>query len=188
MRHKKKLIVAGIALAAIAAPATVFLFRDTEAGHHWLERQVEIVSHISLMKNIAEAPPSTFVTDGCSGGMSAFWRDLANQFPAVKADIGSSPPWENCCISHDRAYHNATDTRSADTSFEARIGADQILRRCVADLGVAEPAKAVEFTVLADAIYTSVRLGGSPCSGLPWRWGYGLPPCFVGHQFFEGDD
>ena len=62
------------------------------------------------------------------------------------------------------------------------------LRRCVADLGVAEPAKAVEFTVLADAIYTSVRLGGSPCSGLLWRWGYGLPSCFVGHQLFEGNN
>ncbi|MEE9426796.1 MAG: hypothetical protein V3V25_01490 [Paracoccaceae bacterium] len=185
MPRKLTVIISGLLAAAIITPATALWFRDTEAGHHWLERQIEIVSHKTLMKVSADASLSPFVTDGCSGGMSAFWRDLANQFPAVKTDFGNSLPWRSCCVTHDRAYHNAAGTQTSDASFEARIGADQILRRCVANLSKSEPANSVEYQVLADAIYTSVRLGGTPCSGLPWRWGYGLPSCFVGHQFFD---
>jgi hypothetical protein len=30
---------------------------------------------------------------------------------------------------------------------------------------------------IADLMYRAVRLGGIPCSGLPWRWGYGWPAC-----------
>ena len=30
---------------------------------------------------------------------------------------------------------------------------------------------------VASLMYRAVRLGGIPCSGLPWRWGYGWPEC-----------
>ncbi len=188
MPRKRYLIIASILMFLLAAPVAVFWFRETEAGHHWLERQVEIVSHKSLIRVAEGATPTAFVTDGCSGGMSIFWRDLVTQFPTVKEDFGNNLPWENCCISHDRAYHDAGGAKTANTSFKARVGADQALRSCVADLTGGDPANAGGYRVLSDAIYTSVRLGGAPCSGLPWRWGYGLPSCFVGHQFFETDD
>ena len=28
-----------------------------------------------------------------------------------------------------------------------------------------------------ELMYRAVRLGGAPCTGLPWRWGHGWPPC-----------
>lgn len=184
MAKKRNLIIAGLMALALGAPATAFWFRDSEAGQHWLERQIEVVGHKSLMRVGEHADPAVFITDGCSGGMSAIWRDLANQIPGVKEELGTSLPWRGCCVTHDRAYNDAAGATSANASFEARIGADQTLRGCVANLALAEPDKTVEYLVLADAIYTSVRLGGAPCSGLPWRWGYGLPSCFVGHWFF----
>jgi len=30
---------------------------------------------------------------------------------------------------------------------------------------------------IAESMYTAVRLGGMPCTGLAWRWGYGWPAC-----------
>jgi hypothetical protein len=33
------------------------------------------------------------------------------------------------------------------------------------------------YAAIADAIFAAVRLGGAPCSGLSWRWGYGFPNC-----------
>ena len=35
-----------------------------------------------------------FTTDGCSGGMSWFWRNV----------LGHAPPWEGYCIDHDKKY------------------------------------------------------------------------------------
>ena len=29
----------------------------------------------------------------------------------------------------------------------------------------------------ADMMYRAVRIGGGPCTGLPWRWGNGWPGC-----------
>ena len=29
----------------------------------------------------------------------------------------------------------------------------------------------------AELMYSAVRIGGIPCSALPWRWGYGWPEC-----------
>lgn len=36
------------------------------------------------------------------------------------------------------------------------------------------------YPLAAELMYRVVRVGGMPCSGLPWRWGYGSPPCGVG--------
>ena len=33
------------------------------------------------------------------------------------------------------------------------------------------------YKVIGDLMYRAVRIGGVPCSGLPWRWGYGWPEC-----------
>ena len=30
---------------------------------------------------------------------------------------------------------------------------------------------------IADSMHAAVRLGGMPCTGLSWRWGYGWPQC-----------
>ncbi|MEE9387220.1 MAG: hypothetical protein V3U96_01305 [Paracoccaceae bacterium] len=185
MAKKSKIIFALAATVIVAIPATAFWFRNAEVGQHWLERQIEITSHKLLVKARSEAPSAVFVTDGCSGGMSAIWNELSVQFPALKQEVGGSLPWEHCCVAHDRSYYNAGGTETAVASFDARVSADQALRNCVADIGVTQPDKAAEFVVLANGIYTAVRLAGAPCSGLSWRWGFGLPNCYLGHEFLE---
>jgi hypothetical protein len=33
------------------------------------------------------------------------------------------------------------------------------------------------YRTIADIMYRAVRLGGGPCTGLSWRWGFGWPQC-----------
>lgn len=157
-----------------------------------LERQLELGRHARLAR-IKSAPDSRladFTTDGCSGGLSAGWESLAAWLAEFRAVHGDRPPWEACCIAHDRLYH-AGGPRDAtpDDSFEARRSADLALRDCVIETG-ARRAQALSaqyhltenqiagiYAAVADLMYRSVRLGGIPCSDLPWRWGYGWPAC-----------
>ncbi|MDE1461883.1 hypothetical protein [Spartinivicinus poritis] len=91
-----------------------------------------------------------FTTDGCSGGMSTLWS-LFDQ----------SPVWEYCCILHDKVYWQGG-------TAQQRLKADNNLQQCVIQAG---------YPRLADLMYHAVRAGGGPCTGLPWRWGYGWPHC-----------
>jgi len=73
--------------------------------------------------------------------------------------------------------------------FEARRAADLALRACVLETGPARaPLLGAEYgwsetqvmafyATVSELMYRAVRLGGMPCSGLPWRWGYGWPAC-----------
>ncbi len=185
MVKKRVWVIVGLLTALTVAPFSALWFRDTTAGQRWLERQIENFGHRALLKVSKDAIPSAFVTDGCSGGMSLIWPELSRQFPALKGELGDALPWKSCCISHDRVYHNAGASQTAKNSFEARVGADQALHQCVANLGVSMPKYTVEFDVLANAMYAAVRLGGAPCSSLSWRWGYGFPACHIGYQLLE---
>jgi hypothetical protein len=152
-------------------------------------KRLELPAHQRLMRLI-ETPGTSlapFATDGCSGGMSAAWSLTDRLFPNL--ETGPSPPWESCCITHDRAYHDAGVARTADESYDARLAADTGLRSCVLEFGLANLDKlAVRYAtseeeirqgyeVLSSAMFDAVRLGGAPCSGLSWRWGYGYPNC-----------
>ena len=76
-----------------------------------------------------------------------------------------------------------------DESFEARKDADLTLKACVIETGIERAPKLVKeyklsteqvsllYETVANLMYRAVRLGGIPCSGLPWRWGYGWPEC-----------
>ncbi len=126
-----------------------------------------------------------FSTDGCSGFQSQSWQMLAEKFPEFKQHFGEGPPWEACCIEHDKEYWRG----ETHNGFELRLLADQALQQCVIDTGVQltpELAKKYEldpatveqaFSMTAAVMYRAVRLGGGPCSMLPWRWGYGWPNC-----------
>jgi hypothetical protein len=69
--------------------------------------------------------------------------------------------------------------------------ADAALRACVIETGesrvtdlvqeydVTPDQVAAAYDGIAQAMYLAVRFGGAPCSGLPWRWGYGYPGCTV---------
>ncbi len=88
-----------------------------------------------------------FTTDGCSGGMSASYRLLFRK----------PPPWEGCCVAHDRVYWQGG-------TADSRKQADKALYLCV---------KARGYPTVAAAMWAAVRPGGTPFMPFDWRWGYG---------------
>ncbi|NNF67232.1 MAG: hypothetical protein HKM98_06960 [Gammaproteobacteria bacterium] len=126
-----------------------------------------------------------FRSDGCSGGMSETWTYLAEVSPDFADRVGKRPPWEYCCVSHDRHYWRGESVNG----YQKRQQADEELRQCVRQsaksqskqlsisLGLS-PQEVIEMIHLtADLMHTAVRLGGGPCTGLSWRWGHGWPEC-----------
>ena len=155
-----------------------------------IERQLEVSRHEPLLERIAASSLNAFSTDGCSGGLSAGWEQIAARFPEFAANHGEQPPWQACCVTHDRAYHSGgADSTTAAQSFEDRKTADLELQACVVETGVARSGELGEIYGLTDEqiaglyrsiselMYRAVRLGGIPCTNLPWRWGYGWPLC-----------
>mgnify|MGYP001152443114 CR=1 FL=1 len=128
-----------------------------------------------------------FRSDGCSGGLSAGWAFAARHFQRFQQRFGDHPPWEACCRRHDRAYWKG----EARNGVAKRLQADQALQRCVAATGqrlktelardwqISKTQVVQVFDTTAELMYAAVRAGGMPCTGLPWRWGYGWPPCPV---------
>ena len=126
-----------------------------------------------------------FSTDGCSGGMSQGWDSLAKILPGFKERYGEKPPWEACCIEHDKAYWRG----ESENGYAKRRAADKVLEQCVRETGqklmpelmaeydVDEAVISDAFNVTAELMYAAVRVGGRPCSPFPWRWGYGWPAC-----------
>lgn len=164
---------------------------ETESGG--FSRALELPAHRALIARIGNEGTTLapFETDGCSGGLSEVWRLVSSQLPDFAAAHEEAPPWEACCVIHDRAYHAIADTQSAEASYDARLQADAALRSCVVDTGESRKAnvaahyevdvETVEqaYDVIAESMYLAVRFGGGPCSGLPWRWGYGWPDCSI---------
>jgi len=163
-----------------------------ESGIDALERQLEMKRHEQLVARKAHPGNvlAEFTTDGCSGGLSVGWEYLAGKIQHFQAMHGTRPAWESCCVTHDRAYHTGGPTgATAAESFEARKAADLALQACVLETGMKRiPELSAEYTISAQEVetlyraiaalmYRSVRIGGMPCTGLPWRWGYGWPEC-----------
>ena len=179
----------------IAVICFLCLGASDAASADWTEqfsRGVEIPSHrrLETVRNDPATELAEFTTDGCSGGMSSLWSFVADQYPAFAEAHGGHPPWEECCILHDRAYHSAGPDPDADASYSARLSADAELRACVAstadardavlkdEYGLTEAQVRSAYSGIAEAMFIAVRLGGGPCTGLPWRWGYGYPQCW----------
>lgn len=109
--------------------------------------------HEKIADYLPEAPPKPpnypegFSTDGCSGGMSLFWRKVLRRVP----------PWEGCCIAHDLEYWRGG-------FWMDRKNADLALAHCIREQG---------HPIWAFLMYYAVRIGGAPFFPVPWRWGYG---------------
>lgn len=157
-----------------------------------MEYQLEIRLHrrLAAVRQQKDSFLSAFATDGCSGGLSVGWEYLANTFAGFREKHGNSPAWEDCCIEHDRTYHDAGGRDlTAEDSFLLREAADLQLKRCVLRTGTTRgPQLMLDYNLssqeveklyqhIAELMYRAVRLGGVPCSGLPWRWGYGWQNC-----------
>lgn len=92
-----------------------------------------------------------------TGRLSPFVSDGCSSFP-------DGPPqqperWRSCCLDHDLAYWRGG-------SYIEREQADAQLRACIAE---------VENQLLADTMWSGVRVGGSPLWPSDFRWGYGWP-------------
>jgi hypothetical protein len=135
-------------------------------------------------------PMTPFTSDGCSAGMSKGWSFFAASFPTFAKVHGRTPPWEECCVTHDRRYH-AGPPRNADAAMSVglRKQADEAARQCIIQTaarreqalasayGINRREVARIYRLIADTTYEAVRVGGAPCTGLDWRWGFGLPNC-----------
>lgn len=167
------------------------------SGVDALERQLEMKRHEQLVttKTHHDSELVEFTTDGCSGGLSVGWEYLAKNIQHFHTIHGTRPAWEPCCITHDRAYHTAGPRdATAGESFEARKKADLALKTCVVETGEKRTPKlgaeykvspqevAILYAAIANLMYRAVRIGGMPCTGLPWRWGYGWPECENTHD------
>jgi hypothetical protein len=166
--------------------------RAQDASADALEYRIEIGQHESVVETRRKsgATLSRFVSDGCSGGLSAGWALATATFPAIVRFHGNRPPRESCCVAHDRDYHQGGPPNgAAETSFNSRRLADAELRRCVitvgedrikdlaAAYGVSRDRITALYQSIAAVMYRAVRLGGAPCGRLPWRWGFGWPAC-----------
>ena len=141
------------------------------------------LQQLQTVRQRSEIKP--FSTDGCSGFQSQNWAALAELLPAFEKHFGDSPPWENCCFTHDEVYWRG----EVIDGYIKRKEADQALRQCIIDTGaelaprlslqyrISEENIHQAFSITAEAMYKAVRLGGLPCSLLPWRWGYGWDNC-----------
>lgn len=157
-----------------------------------IERKLETGRHEQLLSRISEDDTAinAFTTDGCSGGLSLAWEQLSDQFPEFAIRHEDRPPWEECCVVHDRQYHaGAATALTAGESFDQRKDADLQLKACVVKTGYERSSELrktyglsdsqieVLYLTIAELMYRSVRLGGIPCTDQPWRWGYGWPEC-----------
>lgn len=186
----RRALAAGALLAAALGSAGVVAAQQTRPVER-VQRALELPAHRGLMARIADETTTLapFTTDGCSGGLSTSWTVVADLFPGFAEAHQERPPWEACCVDHDRLYHDAGAARTPDASYEARLAADEALRACVVAGGEARIAELSErydvtqdhvrmaYRTIGDAMFNAVRFGGGPCTVLPWRWGYGYPAC-----------
>ncbi len=191
MTPPRKIALAAALGLAFGAPLTGSATEELSTLGQDIGRAVERPAHERLMRLVRapDTPLAPFETDGCSGGMSSLWAFIAEQFPDFAEVHRNEPPWQECCVVHDRAYHNAGGAREADASFDARLEADRALRACVVESASARVDELVEvydtseavirdtYEAIGVAMFQAVRLGGGPCSGLPWQWGFGYPAC-----------
>ena len=171
----------------VAAPVQA----DGAAADGYVSRHVEMPLHtrLSALRSRPGVELAAFASDGCSGGMSSLWTFIAERFPTFADVHAGVPPWEACCVAHDRAYHAGGTNPDPEASFAARFEADAALRQCVVATSderhpVLQQAYGIDaadihrlYEAIAAAMFHAVRLGGQPCTGLPWRWGYGYPKC-----------
>lgn len=172
-----------IVLIATLVPASLAADNPLDAAFVALERQQML--QLSAQQQRPGILIDAFRSDGCSGGMSQSWSYLSNLLPLFAEYAGAEPPWEHCCVAHDRDYWQG-ETKNG---FEERHQSDARLRACVRDTGEqggAEIAQTLSLpqqevvemiNLTSELMYQAVRLGGGPCTGLAWRWGHGWPEC-----------
>jgi hypothetical protein len=155
------------------------------------ETNWDLAQHTRLLHAYAATRRRTkFYTDFCSAGLSPGWQMAASFNPFLARNARGGPPFEHCCVAHDRRYHSAGwSYPTAKASVRARAQADAELRRCVirsgiavtqaveAKTGVSGGATVLSYGWLAEIMQGAVSAAGGPCTGFSWRWGNGTAQC-----------
>jgi len=172
-----------IIFLSIVIPGTTLADNVLDKVSQWKEEKM--LARLAEVQDDESNELAEFKTDGCSGGLSKAWAWMAETFPAFELNYDNEPPWEHCCVAHDKIYWQG----ETNNGFELRKQADKALQQCVIasgkdkarELANASDIKrfAIEkgFEKVALQMYIAVRLGGGPCTPFPWRWGYGWPDC-----------
>jgi hypothetical protein len=162
--------------------ASYFLFFRTIRVNPITERnKMNQLENIKQNYQIAK-----FESDGCSGNVSKSWDLVVHQImnisttTAEKYKYFKNIPFENLCVKHDETYHKGNG------GYSARLRADNQLREGIIEFGInnVEEIKKVTslktdeeiiflYEIIAETIYRAVRLGGSPCTGMSYAWGFG---------------
>ena len=174
----------------VKAPSLSIESNDARSDNTNINLELSLQQRFQDRISSPDSVLAEFTTDGCSGGLSVSWDNFAEQARFFRDRHGTRPPWENCCVEHDRAYHIGGGVGlTATESFMARERADDELRACVistatdrrdqlrTEYGMDDEQVAALYKTIAASMHLSVRLGGMPCTGLSWRWGYGWPDC-----------
>jgi len=167
---------------AILSLAVYFLFFHNITVHPAVEKKQ--MQALALTKQ--QYPLDTFKSDGCSGNISTGWRkaitELSNLSPSVADNYSNMQtiPFESACIAHDQVYHEG------DGGYVARLEADNALRAAIINYAIEHTAEIQSRTgiqlpeeviflyeIIAETVYRGVRLGGAPCTGMPYAWGFG---------------
>lgn len=139
------------------------------------------ISDIEFERNspASPTPPKPFTTDGCSGGMSWFWRKV----------FGKAPPWEELCVDHDYEYWRGgtwLERLIADVRLFIGVALNGLSRAAMGLLmlgalrwdatlyGLCDLFEGIVIVLLiAPGMFIGVRIGGFFLWPFSWRWGYG---------------
>jgi len=179
LRNRK--VVIGFLLATIALVIYLVFFRTLTLSP---------VAEANRMQQLEQAKTThqlaPFASDGCSGNVSKNWRVVVEQMSETSQSFAETfagaenIPFEYACVEHDKTYH------PGEGGYVGRLQADLQLRSEIISYGIENaatiqtrtglntPEEAIFlYELLAEAIYRGVRLGGAPCTGEPYAWGYG---------------
>lgn len=171
-------LIAGLTILALVY---FFFFRTLTVSPSAERHQMQALAETKMKHDL-----SIFVSDGCSGNVSQTWsvvtRELSRVFPdfSEKYKDAKSIPFEFACVEHDISYHQGNG------GYVGRLIADNKLRQDIIDYGIdnsdeikkrtgigTEEEIIFMYEMVAEAVYRGVRLGGAPCTGMPYAWGYG---------------
>ena len=181
--HKKK-IIALILLIIIGCILYHTIFKSITINPL---KEAEAMEQLESIKSTGTL--TAFTSDECSGNVSLLWSKAVGSLSSISPTIAEnykdaqSIPFGYACVDHDRLYHQAIG------GYRGRLIADNILRQAIIEYAIyntdeikarigfeSDEAVIALYESIAGIIYKGVRLGGAPCTGEPYAWGYGYTP------------
>lgn len=177
-----KKVILSIILTVVIIGGVYIIFLSSLTFNPTKEvRQMQQLAHTKEVVSIAP-----FESDECSGNVSAGWNSVVTELSAISAKFAAtyedmqSIPFAEACVTHDELYH------SGEGGYVGRLRADNQLRQDILDYGI-DNAELIQkrlqldntseaifvYELIAEAVYRGVRIGGAPCTGKAYAWGFG---------------